>query len=107
MGKRAPSQSGQNRPYATRHIGQKGRGVPRQDASPLFFLGLASISILSRDPDLSGKPPFETRSGKRIRLKRTMVEKNGRSLSLGCPFSDPLKVKNVEWVKFGNPTTLH
>ena len=44
-----------------------------------MYLGETSISILSRDPDLSRKPP-ETQ-GKRIRfLERTMVETNGTGI---------------------------
>ena len=52
--------------------------VPKK--TPLV-LGIPSISILSRDP-VSGKPPLESRSGKRIRfLKRTVVEKNGQGVN--------------------------
>ena len=43
-----------------------------------IFRLVASISIFSRDPNLSRKPPRNL--GKRIRfLRRTMVEKNGES----------------------------
>ena len=42
-----------------------------------YILGVPSMSILSRDPDLSRKPP-ELREN-RLLLERTMVEKNGES----------------------------
>ena len=46
-------------------------------AAPNFFLGVTSISILSRDPDLSRKPLNTL--GKWLVLKRTMADKNGES----------------------------
>ena len=44
---------------------------------------LPSMSILSRDPDLSRKPPETQRNGRF--LKRTMVEKNGESTLRDMP----------------------
>ena len=59
-----------------------GRGTPppRMISPPARVLGVPSNSTLSRDPDLSRKPP-ETQE-KRLRfLERTMVKKNGKGLN--------------------------
>ena len=43
------------------------------------YLGVSSIFILSRNPELSRKPSETQANGDRL-LKRTMVEKNGESI---------------------------
>ena len=56
-------------------------GMGRQKGVDL--LGDASISILSRDPNPSGKPPETQKKGRF--LKRTMVEKNRESTLRDLP----------------------
>ena len=81
------------------------------DRGANMVLGIPSISILSRDPNPSRKPP-ETQE-KRIRcLKRTMVEKNGEStlewwVSLWLPANQTQKghlTNKQTWME--NVTTL-